>query len=314
MAERIVSASRLTKAYGDRTVVDHLDLDLFEGEVFGLLGPNGAGKTTTILMLLGLTEPTDGSIKVFGLDPLRDPLGVKRRIGYLPDAVGFYDTLTGRQNLRFTARLNRIDDQTAEAAISNALSEVGLVDAADQRVDTYSRGMRQRLGIADALLKEPRLLILDEPTTAIDPEGVSEILLLIRRLAEERGVAVLLSSHLLHQVQSVCDRVAIFIAGRAVAMGTPHELAATADGSEHVEVTAEDGADLRSALESSPAVAGVTVGRRPGTWIAEIERGSTSRVIADLIDDGVMVTGVHRTGEDLEEVYRRLLEREKANV
>ena len=172
----------LTKQYGDLVAVDQLNLEVHAGEIFGLLGQNGAGKTTTILMLLGLTEPTDGEARVVGLDPARNPLEVKRRVGYMPDSVGFYTDLTGRENLRYTARLNRIPDDQAESTIDEVLEQVGLTERADDLTDTYSRGMLQRLGIADALVKDPDVLILDEPTTAIDPLGVVEILDLLRRL------------------------------------------------------------------------------------------------------------------------------------
>ena len=167
-----IRSRKLTKTYGEHTVVDRLDLDIEAGEVFGLLGPNGAGKTTTILMLLGLVEPTKGKIEVLGLDPRWNPLEVKRKVGYLPDAVGFYDTMTGRENLRFTARLNGIED--SDEHIDSLLDLVGLRDAGDQPAGEYSRGMKQRLGVADALVKGPSVLILDEPTTAIDPEGVDK--------------------------------------------------------------------------------------------------------------------------------------------
>jgi ABC-2 type transport system ATP-binding protein len=238
--EPVIRTRGLTKRYGTLTAVDSLNLAVFPGEVFGLLGQNGAGKTTTILMLLGLTEPTSGEARVLGLDPAREPRLVKRRVGYLPDAVGFYGGLTGRQNLRYTARLNGLRREAAEAAIAAVLTQVGLDDRADDPVDTYSRGMRQRLGIADALVKTPDVLILDEPTTAIDPLGVVEILDLLRRLVSERGLAILLSSHLLTQVQSVCDRIGIFAAGKLVGQGTVDELATTfGDGAATVEVGLE---------------------------------------------------------------------------
>ena len=217
--EPVIRTRKLTKKYGTLTAVDRLDLEVYPGEVFGLLGQNGAGKTTTILMLLGLSEPTDGEATVMGLDPAWEPREVKRRVGYLPDAVGFYEGMTGRENLRYTARLNGLDRREAAAAIDEVLEQVGLTSRADDPVGAYSRGMRQRLGIADALVKSPDLLILDEPTTSIDPIGVVEILDLLRRLVDERGLAIMLSSHLLSQVQTVCDRIGIFANGRLIGVG-----------------------------------------------------------------------------------------------
>ena len=302
-----IHSKGLTKSYGDKTVVNRLNLDIETGEVFGLLGPNGAGKTTTILMLLGLVEPTKGSIEVLGLDPRRHPLEVKRRVGYLPDSVGFYDGMTGRENIRFTARLNGLGD--AEERIDTLLHTVGLTAAADQRAGEYSRGMKQRLGVADALVKSPSVLILDEPTTAIDPEGVAEMLELIQRLAKEEGVTVLLASHLLHQVQTVCDRVAIFVDGKVVALGRPHELAATHDGQIRVEFRlGGDHAAGRALLESQQAVTEVSSGRAPGSWIVGIQAGSLAATVRALVNQDVEVIGIHRLDEDLETIYRRYFE------
>jgi ABC-2 type transport system ATP-binding protein len=303
----------LTKDYDEVTVVDGLDLDIEKGEVFGLLGPNGAGKTTTILMLLGLTEPSAGSMEVLGLDPRRYPLEVKRHVGYLPDAVGFYDDLTGRQNLRFTARLNHIEN--AEARIDELLTQVGLDPAADQAAGEYSRGMKQRLGLADALVKDPSILILDEPTTAIDPEGVAEILDLIRALAVEEEVTVLLSSHLLNQVQAVCDRVAIFVGGKIVAHGRPDELAAQQVGHARVEFRFDDEpeAALRR-LQGIETVDDVLHGRVPGSWIATLDIGTLPETVNRLIADGSRLIGVRRVDEDLDAIYRRYFESEEVPV
>ncbi|HEY7822444.1 MAG TPA: ABC transporter ATP-binding protein [Acidimicrobiia bacterium] len=302
-----IRTSGLTKRYDETTVVKALDLDVETGEVFGLLGPNGAGKTTTILMILGLTEPTSGSIEVVGLDPRRHPLEVKRRVGYLPDSVGFYDDLTGRQNLVFTARLNQVED--AEARIDSLLEEVGLAGAADQRAGEYSRGMKQRLGLADALVKDPSILILDEPTTAIDPEGVAEILDLIRSLAVNQGVTILLASHLLNQVQAVCDRVAIFVGGSVVVQGEPHELAAEQVGHARVEFRfADDHEAGRQRLEEIDTVEDVTNGRVPGSWIATLDIGTLPETVSKLVSGGSKLTGVRRVDEDLDAIYRRYFE------
>ncbi|MDD3839971.1 MAG: ABC transporter ATP-binding protein [Clostridia bacterium] len=215
----IIKTKNLTKRYGGLTAVDGLNLEVKSGEVFGLLGPNGAGKTTTILMLLGLTEPTQGKVSVCGFDSIRQPISVKKVVGYLPDNVGFYSDMTGRENLRYTAHLNGIYSEQAEERIYHLFERVGLEDAANKKVGEYSRGMRQRLGIADVLIKDPKVVILDEPTLGIDPEGVKEMLDLIVDLSRKDGRTILLSSHLLHQVQKICDRVGIFIKGKLLACG-----------------------------------------------------------------------------------------------
>jgi ABC-2 type transport system ATP-binding protein len=224
----LIEARGLTKRYDGIVAVDDLSFHVDAGEIYGLLGPNGAGKTTTILMLLGLSEPTAGEARVVGLDPARDPLEVKRHVGYLPDAVGFYGRLTGRENLEYTARLNGLAPAAEAARIDELLAQVGLEEAADRPADTYSRGMLQRLGVADALVKDPDILILDEPTASIDPAGVAELLDLIRSLAADRRLAVLLSSHLLSQVERLCDRVGVFSRGRLIAEGSLPEVAARA--------------------------------------------------------------------------------------
>ncbi len=311
----------LTKHYEDLVAVDHLDLEVHAGEIFGLLGQNGAGKTTTILMLLGLTEPTSGAARVMGLDPARGPLEVKRRVGYMPDSVGFYGDMTGRQNLRYTARLNRIDKQLAEATIDEVLDQVGLSARADDRTDTYSRGMLQRLGIADALVKDPDVLILDEPTTAIDPLGVVEVLDLLRSLVRERGMAVLLSSHLLNQVQSVCDRIGIFAAGRLIGQGTMDELAARfGDGAAHLEVGLEATDDeaverSRAVLAGVAGVASVTAGARTGDpWnvvIAPDADPAATRVaiLSAVAASGLPLVSIRPVVPSLEDIYRKAVAR-----
>ena len=302
MTEPAIVTRALTKHYGDAVAVDGLDLTVERGEVFGLLGPNGAGKTTTILMLLGLSEPTSGTAEVLGLDPVRQALEVKRRVGYVPDSVGFYDDLTGRENLRYTTRLNRFARTEAEERIKAVLADVGLEDRADDRVGTYSRGMRQRLGVADALVKEPAILIMDEPTVAIDPEGVEELLALIRRLRDDRGVTVLLSSHLLQQVQNVCDRIGIFVGGRLVAHGSINELSVTHGGRAVVEIVVATG-DPEPVLRAVPGVVDV---RRDGELCLVIAaRDIRPEVASALVDAGLVPVHVRLRAEELGEIYRR---------
>jgi ABC-2 type transport system ATP-binding protein len=307
---------RLSKKYGDLVAVSNLDLEVHSGEIFGLLGQNGAGKTTTILMLLGLTEPTAGTARVMGLDPARNPLAVKRRVGYLPDNVGFYDGMTGRENLRYTARLNGLYGRDAEGPIGEALEQVGMERRADARVDTYSRGMLQRLGIADALVKDPSVLILDEPTTAIDPIGVVEILDLLRRLVRERDLAVLLSSHLLAQVQSVCDRVGIFASGHLIGVGTVPELAARfGEEAAHVEVGFEglDGTTTPIIAERLGQIEGVSDVRAPARPAepfvvrAPVHAAAAVReaVLSAAAREGLRLSSIREVLPSLEDIYRR---------
>jgi len=253
MSESVIEARNLTKRYDGIPVVKSISFSVARGEIFGLLGPNGAGKTTTILMLLGLSEISDGEARVLGHDPVRDPLAVKRRVGYLPDQVGFYDNLTATNNLRYTARLIGLEAEEREDKIRTSLAHVGLADVADHRVGTFSRGMRQRLGLAEILMKEAEIAILDEPTSGLDPQATVELLEIIRNL-KQHDVSVLLSSHLLERVQSVCDRVALFNEGNIVLMGTVPELGRQVlGGGFRVEVEAE-GQGLAERLK---AVAGV---------------------------------------------------------
>jgi ABC-2 type transport system ATP-binding protein len=226
VTESIIELKGLTRRYGQFTAVDSLNLAIEKGEIFGLLGPNGAGKSTTILMMLGLTEPDSGTVSVCGYDPVSDPVEVKRRVGYLPEEVGFYDDLTGMENLTYTARLNGFSANEARTRAAELIQRVGLAGEEGKKTGKYSRGMRQRLGLADVLIKDPEVIILDEPTLGIDPAGVREFLELIVRLSREQKITVLFSSHHLHQVQQVCDRVGIFVKGKLLAVGDVESLAA----------------------------------------------------------------------------------------
>jgi len=238
--QAIIEAEGLTKKYGHQIVVNHLNLQIREGEVFGFLGPNGAGKTTTLLMFLGLTEPTSGKIRIIGFDPTRDPFHVKEKVGYLPENVGFYDDMDARQNLQYIARLNRIPDKISAGRIDESLKVVDLLEEVGKKVGTYSKGMRQRLGIAEVLIKEPKLIFLDEPTIGLDPDGTNRMLDLIHSLSREKNITIFLSSHLLDQVQRICDRVGIMIKGDLVAMGPIEELAKKKLGIDKEHYTLEE--------------------------------------------------------------------------
>lgn len=307
----IISMVDLTKKYGDITAVDQLNLTVNSGEIFGFLGPNGAGKTTTILMLMGLTEPTSGSLQVGGFDPMRDALDVKRIVGYMPDNIGFYDDMTGRENLRYTARLNHIAGQEAEVKIQNLLEKVGLAEAADRKVKEYSRGMRQRLGIADVLLKDPKIIILDEPTLGLDPEGAEELLDIIRDLGQREGKTILISSHLLYQIQSICDRVGIFVKGKLIAEGKIKDLAAQlSDGGQVIEIRAEPVEQLADAVMS---VAGVNFAERHGDTVIVKGDGENlaPRIVTELTARHMAVYHLNVRGYNLDDIYRQYFQGEE---
>jgi ABC-2 type transport system ATP-binding protein len=216
----IIETKGLTKIYDHQTAVDHLSFQVLEGEVFGFLGPNGAGKSTTLLMLLGLSSPTEGEAMVCGMDPVRKARDVKRMVGYLPENVGFYSDMDPVQHLEYIANLNGIEGKSARTKIREVLEVVGLTESLEKKVGAYSRGMKQRLGIAEVLLKDPKLLFLDEPTLGLDPDGAIRLIELIESLSRHRNITVLLSSHNLYQVQKICHRVGIMIKGKMVALDT----------------------------------------------------------------------------------------------
>ena len=226
MSAMPIEARGLVKRYGDVTAVDDVDLTVGAGEVYGYLGPNGAGKTTSLRMLLGLIRPDAGSAKLFGRDPLVEGARALDGVAGFVEAPRFYSYLSGRRNLELVAAL---DGGDAAARIGEALDTVELSARAKDRVGGYSHGMRQRLGIAAALVREPRLLLLDEPTTGLDPGGMRDMRRLVRRLADQ-GITVLLSSHLMGEVEELCDRVAIVHSGRVVYEGSLAELLASTAG------------------------------------------------------------------------------------
>jgi ABC-2 type transport system ATP-binding protein len=300
----VIETQGLTKHYGPVVAVEGLNLTLSRGEVFGLLGPNGSGKTTTILMLLGLTDPTSGTVHVLGHDPSRNPLEVKRRVGYLPDSVGFYDDLTAQENLRYTARLNGIPRAETEARITEVLTRVGLSKVLDRRAGAFSRGMRQRLGLAEVLLKRPEIAILDEPTAGLDPEAAAEFLSLIREL-RTHDITVLLSSHLLHQVQAVCDRVGLFRQGKMVLEGTFETLADRVLGGAYrirVEVLRPDG--VEPVLRGIPGVRNL-VEERPGSFTLEAQADCRAEVARRVVGKGADLVNLTLERPSLDEVYTR---------
>ncbi len=305
MVQTIVETHDLTKVYGQLAAVDRLNLRIQEGEVFGFLGPNGAGKTTTILMLLGLTEPTAGKAEVCGFSPTREPLKVKRMVGYFPEKIGFYNDLTARQNLRYTGSLNGAQERGLDKKIDGLLEKVGLGDVKDRQVGKYSRGMKQRLGIADVLMKDPSVVILDEPTSGIDPQGIEQILQLIGDMAKQQ-ITVVLSSHQLHQVQRVCTRVGILAKGKLVAQGSVDKLGreALGGGAYRIEVQlAQEEPKLVELLKKVPGVTSVQVsGRSLSINCARDLRPQIAKVV---VDSGSLLEEMKIEKYGLEEIYMK---------
>lgn len=317
MEEKMIELENITKTYDHFTAVDQLSLSVFKGEVFGLLGPNGAGKSTTILMMLGLSEPDSGSITLCGFDPQRNPVEVKKRVGYLPENVGFYNDLTGLENLVLTARLNGHAYREAVEKAEETLRKVGIGQDAGKKTKTYSRGMRQRLGLADVLIKNPEVIILDEPTLGIDPTGIQEFLALITKLSRENGITILLSSHDLHQVQKVCDRVGLFVGGKLIALGNLDELSRQLFHTAAYRIVAEiawPGTDdlpgrLKQVVQDTPGI--VHVAREENNrYLFDCEHEMSSEIARRVVRSGGELISLMPKKYGLDEIYHRYFEKE----
>jgi len=302
-----IAARALTKRYGETAAVDAIDLSVERGELFGFLGPNGAGKTTTIRMALGLILPTGGEVEVLG-ETVRADHAPLARVGALVEEPGFWKYLSGRKNLEYFAcaggggedtrrRLDRIDE---------CLSQVGLTDAAGKRVKAYSQGMRQRLGIGLALLGEPELLMLDEPTNGLDPTGMREMRQLLRGLADN-GTTVFVSSHLLAEVEAMCDRVGVMAQGRIVAEGPPGTLRGAAD---RVRIDVDDVAAAQRVAERQPGVSILSAGGDgPGVVRVTLAGDATPAALnAALVAAGIRVSALVAERDTLEDVFLHLTE------
>jgi ABC-2 type transport system ATP-binding protein len=300
----VVETKDLSKRYRETLAVNALNLTVQEGEIFGFLGPNGAGKTTTILMLLGLTEPSAGKVAVCGFNPKLESLEVKRRVGYLPENPGFYDDISAQDNLLYMARLNRIPEDEARRRTAEVLEQVGLAEDGKRLVREYSRGMKQRLGIAEVLVKNPRAIILDEPTLGIDPDGAIRILELIKSLNRDHNLTVLLSSHQLQQVQQICNRVGIIVKGRMIVQGEMDELGKSILKGRQwnflVEVSGENG-NLERELR---AIRGVDeIEKRAHGWFLRCTEDVRSEVVSLVTRKGLKLLQLRSEDPTLEEIY-----------
>ncbi len=299
--EPAIQARGLVKRYGRITAVDDVDLTVSPGDVYGYLGPNGAGKTTTLRMMLGLIRPDAGTVKLFGRDPLVEGVRALHGVAGFVEAPRFYPYLTGRKNLELVAAL---DGDDAASRIGEALDVVALAARARAKVGGYSHGMRQRLGLAGALLRDPRLLILDEPATGLDPGGMRDMRLLIRRLADQ-GITVLLSSHLMAEVEELCDRVVIISSGRVRYEGALNDLIASTAGRYELRTTD----DMRAA-EIAAAGRGISdLGRDArGLTFAAADEGAATALSIALGEAGVGIAALVPRTATLEELFFRMTE------
>jgi ABC-2 type transport system ATP-binding protein len=286
-----LSARELTKVIGRRTIVDRVSFDLYPGEVFGFLGPNGAGKTTTIRMLVGLITPTVGTVTICGSDLRRDFEKAMRCVGCIVETPDLYRFMSGRENLEHFARMLGASNEEIE----RVAERVGMAHRLDQRVGTYSLGMRQRLGIAQALLGHPRVLILDEPANGLDPAGIREMRELIRGLAAD-GMSVFVSSHLLAEIELMCDRVAIIHHGRILRAGTVRQLISSHRSMEfHV-----DDVDRAGGIFTQR---GVEFEKNHDRLFASIEESEAAPLIAELVHSGIAVFAARPHVQTLEEMF-----------
>ncbi|NJX14838.1 ABC transporter ATP-binding protein [Tamlana crocina] len=315
METHIIELNGLTKRYGGINVVDHLDLSIKKGEVFGLLGPNGAGKTTTILMMLGLIEPTSGISKVCGHNSTSNPIDIKRKVGYMPDRVGFYDDMTGLGNLIYIGQLNGLNKFEAKNLAIEMMKTVGLEKALNSKTGTYSRGMKQRLGLADVLIKQPEVIIMDEPTLGIDPSGINDFLKLIKKLSYEQGLTVLLSSHHLNQVQKICDRVGIFVKGKLLAQGHIEQLSEQLfpQTSHQIQISLKEAFPKTNGDEQAllQLVKAKHIAKNNNNIQVDCNKDFTPQIVKFLVDKNYSITGVHQKNYGLEDIYQKYFENKK---
>ena len=295
----MIQIKDVTKRYGEQRAVDALSFNVARGEILGLIGPNGAGKTTTIRMLCGVVKPDAGQVRVAGLDPQSQGDEVRSGIGVLTETAALYPNFSGIENLRFFAELYGVDDPGRPDEL---IEEFGLGDHKNRKAGTYSTGMKKRLGLAKALLHKPSILLLDEPTSGLDPAGIAMVLEEIERLNTERGVTVVLCSHVLHQLETVCRRYVIIDRGQVLAQGTVGELAKSRPGPCVVEVDTDY--DLDGDVYCGVPATRLSTGH---TRFILSSRDEVPRLIREL-SQNASVYSVVLKGEDLQSVYFRLTE------
>jgi len=311
MPETVIETFQLTKRYGYITAVNRLNLKVYEGEIFGFLGPNGAGKTTTLLMLMGLTVPTSGTAKVGGYDIIRESREIRRIAGLLPEGAGYYEDLTARQNLDYIGQLNDIPRLERRKRIDELLEVVGLKRWADVKVEKFSRGMKQRLGIAGVLIKKPKIAFFDEPTIGLDPQGTKEIRDLFIRLNREEGLTIFLSSHLLYEVQQTCHRVGIIRDGRLVVADTIENLSKRVFGGGRVVMEFELTDVNPELIKNIEAIDGVSfVKQEDHKLYVHMEKDKAREVSETITRSGSIILLMRPKEYGLEDIFLRFYRRD----
>lgn len=303
--EIVMNVSHLSKQYHKGVkAVNNISFSLMKGEIFGLLGPNGSGKTTTILMLLGLLDSTEGTVEILGHNPFRTPLEVKRQVGYMPDTIGFYEYMTAFENLDYTARFLGLDAKAREKRITYAIQRMRLTERMHDKVKTFSHGMKRRLGLAELLVKEPRIAILDEPTQGLDPQSIREFLSLIVSLRDSEGMTFLISSHQLDEVQSVCDRVGLFSEGELISIGSVAALGIEHFGKEVlIDLQIEGKKDLKPLLEKQKGVTKVEK-LEVGHYVITAKEDVRSALAQQVFSAGCNLTSLEMKKHSLNEIYQ----------
>ncbi len=294
----MIEVENLTKYYGKHKALDGINLKIEENEVFGFLGPNGAGKTTTINIILGLIQPSSGSVRVAGLDVLKNPVEVKKVCGYLPENAGFYGHMTAKQNLLYFAEFYDMDKDEAAKRVEELLELVGLSGAADKKVGEFSRGMKQRLALAQALINDPKVVFLDEPTSGLDPAGAADFRRIIKLLKKE-GKTVFFSSHILSEVKEVCETIGIIHRGKIVAKGRIDEFAGNTKIAVQTEPEASE--DLLRRFGK------VSYDERSNVFVIETNEDCRVDLARTLFETGFVVKELRLIEPSLEEIYFSLV-------
>ena len=308
----MVETKELTKIYESRKkpviAVDHVNLRIERGAIFGILGPNGAGKTTLMMMLTGFILPSNGSAEVLGYDIVKDSLMIRRRVGILPEGLGFYDNLTGKQNLNFIAALNDVPKNERDKIVDEALKAVALDEFEERKVGAFSRGMKQRLGIAQTLIKDSEILIFDEPTAGVDPDGAKMFKDLVSKLNREQGKTILISTHLLFEVGPLCTHISIMNRGRFIIQGKTEEIVERIMGEEGYRIEVEVKSNSKALAEELKSLSGVTyVGVNERNIYIEATSDIRSDIVRASIMKGVEILSIKRLEPSLEDIFMKVL-------